>query len=90
MKRSAYILCILVALSGCALFEPGPLDPATGQPTPSVFELSLKEAAETYSESPWQTLGPWGAGIAGVLAALAGVKKGTEVYKRRKAAKTSE
>jgi hypothetical protein len=84
MKKSCYTLLICLALAGCGTFQAGPVDPSTGQAAPSPFKIGLTEAAETYDESPWSTFGPWGAGIAGLLAAAAGIKKGQAVLKARK------
>lgn len=91
MREKVAILLLLCCLSGgCSLFTPGPKDPVTQQPTPSVFEISVKEAAKEYSESPWATFGPYGAGIAGILAALAGIRKGKQVLDARKERKANE
>lgn len=81
--RILYAVVLCGALAGCAAFDPGPPD-ATGQPTPSAFEEGVREAGRVYDESPWEAFGPWGAGVAGLLAAAAGVRKGVQVYKRRK------
>lgn len=86
MKRTLLACALCVTLVGCAgMFTPGPVDPLTGKNQPSPWAAGVEEAARNYDESPWEVFGPWGAGVAGVLAAIAGVKKGTEVYKRRQA-----
>jgi hypothetical protein len=79
MKSKLLALCVIGGLVGCAgVSTPGP----NGEPSP--FQQGLNEAARSYDESPWETFGPYGAAVAGLLAAIAGVKKGTAVYKARK------
>jgi hypothetical protein len=82
MRKSIYIAVIGLCLVGCSgLFTRGP----EGEPSP--WESGVRAAAESYDESPWDSFGPWGAGVAGLIAAAAGIRKGKQVYDKRKAAK---
>lgn len=85
IKKVASVLLLCSVLGGCALFTPGPIDPVTGRAGPSIAEIVIKETGEKYDESPFKDFGPYGAGIAAVLAAALAAKKGIQVYKKRKA-----
>jgi hypothetical protein len=90
MKKLLCVITISLACGACAgVFTPG-VDPVTGEPTPSPWKAGLTEAAETYDESPWADFGPYGAGLAALIAGAAGVAKGRKVLKARKEAKTNE
>lgn len=78
------LVLALVFCTGCALFEAGsPTDPLA----PSPADQAIVAAKEAYEGSPFKDFGPYGAGIAALLAIGYGVKRGYSAYQAKKTAK---